>query len=1146
MKQLVKYSLMMLLFYSNIAIVSAQSKTVRIEYNNPTTGTVNPIPGASAATVELWGAGGRGGMADPSACYTKCKETFVDTKVGLITIPLLDLSKAHHLPTDFFDMSLCPSGECGGQSGGGGGGAYTKANNIPLNAAYTIKVGRGGESWKWYAMHTPQNYDTGVGNWRDGFGHVYLLNTNKGRDFIEVGRNAPYLQFKDDGTVCPKNGQNSEFYKADGSIVANGGQAGENYRVDKHRGQAGAGGAAMQSSSVPSWATLVNSLAGKSGENPRYTGVWYSGGGGDAGDNSGRGGNGRAYVAGFDADDDGNLSVQSGGTFPGGGGGGTTSKVIPAIYGIGDGIIDGGKGAGGKAVIQFTVPQPVITANKTTITSTDPATLSVQNPIAGVTYEWYKNAAYIGTGTTFQVTGTLTLGTGSYLVKAVYNINATNYSKLTYEDPANISGKVIKYPSNSLLITQTDCYYLRYSNPGTYTFALPSCLKNISFELYGAGGGSGGVGWEGNAAGGGGGAYINDTAGNSDGSAMTLTVGAGGGRGEWGSSGKTNNGGNGGASSITYKGHTYYAGGGQGGHGVNMLVADENCNTIETCLGAGGRAKRDGIAINNGSNYIFGGTGLNPPNTDWSGAGGKGAGPRGGTGGASISGVSDGKPGSEFGGGAGGGNSDAWFKVAYGGDGANGMVEIRFTMDLNPPVLTANKLLLCASETATLTSTIDCEHSTALRQWQKKNASGGWDNITGYGKTMTTSGGIYRVRVQHNGMVGATPPQPGKTIYDCNGGAEITPTTGYSNEIEIIQQPTITTSNATINICSGDTLKYARTNIPGNAGIFPAGVTFTTQITTPNANILGAETAVAADSVNLGALVNTTNTVQTMVFKVTPIGTTCAVNPITITVNVKPVPKLDDIITQWVCDGYSLSFTPQNGIDGIIPNNIEYCIWQMDPSLPDGGYSSAICNSSVNLGPFTFNKTDLDKNQISYGIVPIYRTDDANEACNSSVRGSVLSIVVDSLPHIIASCDTVCEGANSVVFIIPPHCGKIGKWQYAASPFSTWTDINEDSDTLTIENIPETMQIRAVLDSGTPFKAVTIITKAKPVVSFTGPTTICAGNTTTLSPTSGGTWASNNPSVATVTNAGLVTGVGQGAVTFTYTRDGGCSASITP
>lgn len=66
-----------------------------------------------------------------------------------------------------------------------------------------------------------------------------------------------------------------------------------------------------------------------------------------------------------------------------------------------------------------------------------------------------------------------------------------------------------------------------------------------------------------------------------------------------------------------------------------------------------------------------------------------------------------------------------------------------------------------------------------------------------------------------------------------------------------------------------------------------------------------------------------------------------------------------------------------------------------------------------------------------------------------------------------------------------------------------------------------------------------------PTVAITGFTNICVGLTTTLSPTTGGTWVSNNTSVATVdANTGVVTAVGQGLASFTFTDAvTGCSAT---
>jgi PKD repeat protein len=66
-----------------------------------------------------------------------------------------------------------------------------------------------------------------------------------------------------------------------------------------------------------------------------------------------------------------------------------------------------------------------------------------------------------------------------------------------------------------------------------------------------------------------------------------------------------------------------------------------------------------------------------------------------------------------------------------------------------------------------------------------------------------------------------------------------------------------------------------------------------------------------------------------------------------------------------------------------------------------------------------------------------------------------------------------------------------------------------------------------------PRKATITITQ--PVVSITGADELCVGAFTTLSPTTGGTWASSDAIIATVTNDGVVTGVSAGDVRFTFT-----------
>ncbi|MBK6365584.1 MAG: Ig-like domain-containing protein [Saprospiraceae bacterium] len=66
-----------------------------------------------------------------------------------------------------------------------------------------------------------------------------------------------------------------------------------------------------------------------------------------------------------------------------------------------------------------------------------------------------------------------------------------------------------------------------------------------------------------------------------------------------------------------------------------------------------------------------------------------------------------------------------------------------------------------------------------------------------------------------------------------------------------------------------------------------------------------------------------------------------------------------------------------------------------------------------------------------------------------------------------------------------------------------------------------------------------------PEIILAGPSQICVEQTTQLNPISGGTWVSLQPSIASVSNTGLVTGISAGIVGFRYIQNStGCEATL--
>ncbi|MDP2336773.1 MAG: choice-of-anchor L domain-containing protein, partial [Bacteroidota bacterium] len=144
------------------------------------------------------------------------------------------------------------------------------------------------------------------------------------------------------------------------------------------------------------------------------------------------------------------------------------------------------------------------------------------------------------------------------------------------------------------------------------------------------------------------------------------------------------------------------------------------------------------------------------------------------------------------------------------------------------------------------------------------------------------------------------------------------------------------------------------------------------------------------------------------------------------------------------------------------------------------------------------------------------------------------AITVNALPTVsITGSASICVGSTTT---LSPATG--GTWTSSNNAFATVTNggivtgVAAGSPTFTFTETSTGC-------TGTT-SAVTVIDS--PVVSITGSSSICVGSTTTLSPTTGGTWVSNSPGVASVSNAGLVTGIAAGTATFTYTLTStGCS-----
>ncbi len=142
-------------------------------------------------------------------------------------------------------------------------------------------------------------------------------------------------------------------------------------------------------------------------------------------------------------------------------------------------------------------------------------------------------------------------------------------------------------------------------------------------------------------------------------------------------------------------------------------------------------------------------------------------------------------------------------------------------------------------------------------------------------------------------------------------------------------------------------------------------------------------------------------------------------------------------------------------------------------------------------------------------------------------------VTVMSTPSVISGSSTVCVGQT--ITLTNSVAG--GTWSSSSSATGT-----VGATTGIVGGIATgVVTISYTIGACTATKSITV--NASPA-TISGPSSVCVGSSITLTnSTSGGTWTSSNPFLATVgSSSGIVTGVVAGAVNITYTLPGGCYA----
>lgn len=174
------------------------------------------------------------------------------------------------------------------------------------------------------------------------------------------------------------------------------------------------------------------------------------------------------------------------------------------------------------------------------------------------------------------------------------------------------------------------------------------------------------------------------------------------------------------------------------------------------------------------------------------------------------------------------------------------------------------------------------------------------------------------------------------------------------------------------------------------------------------------------------------------------------------------------------------NFTPLN-LNGFVGNHFE---WER----------KALSENTWNKVPSTTSSHWVE----GLGESSEYRTIVQNESCPADTSKTYLLKVHPSIEHgdLKASRDTICQGSDIQV-VAKNYVGKIEAWE-TRSPFGSWKSLDVNSDTLTLLNLDQSIDVRVLLSSGhcfseqSPAIAIKVLDKID-AGHLTIKDTVCAG-----------------------------------------------------
>lgn len=371
-------------------------------------------------------------------------------------------------------------------------------------------------------------------------------------------------------------------------------------------------------------------------------------------------------------------------------------------------------------------------------------------------------------------------------------------------------------------------------------------------------------------------------------------------------------------------------------------------------------------------------------------------------------------------------------------------------------------------------------------------------------------------------------------------------------------------------ICSGSTTSIALSSTVG-------GTTYS-WVATDNANVTGESLTAQTATTIANTLVNTSPTPQVVTYTVTPTAAGCVGADLTVQVTVNPIPVISG--NAPICVGETLQLSASGTPNATTP-------WTSSNTAVATVDNSGLV-TSVSAGSTTITYTDDVGCQqtvvVTVNAVPTISgnapicigstlqltgsgTPDATTPWTSSIPGvatvdntglvTAVGAGTTTITYLEASgCEntvTVTVNTGATISGNAPICeGVTLQLTGSGTPDATtpWTSSN--TGVATVDNTGLVTSVSAGSTTITYLDAngcqATVVVTVDPTPTISGNAPVCVGSTLQLTgsgtPSAVTPWSSSNTGAATIGSTGLLTGVGAGTTTITYTNDAGCQNTV--